>query len=506
MNTLYDFFFEETMPLLREVTIPMELSGVQLDMQLVQSTHKELVADIEAVEDSIQKALEPHLELFRNWFLDKDYPIITRTGRLSVWTKKFKTAAAAWRAGASERYMFNLQSKHHLKKLFFDTLGEKAVSYTDLGNPQVDDEFLDLMAEKYKWAADIQVYNKLKKLEGTYVTRLRDEAENSRFYPSFAMHRTISGRYAGDFQQFPRPIETFKTTSPYGHLVVKYTNVIRRFIVPSPGNKLCSADYNQLEPSIFAHCSGDPALQNIFNSGKDFYSEIAIMTEGLEGVSSDKKAPNYLGKVSKAARQRAKAYSLGIAYGMTGYKLQFEIGVSQDEAEELVQKYLGAFPKLRSFMELSKEEANYNGAVRTELGRTRHLQRASALFQKYGSRLTDSLALWKAFHETPDVYKQAKKDRKTYINLINNSINFKIQGLAASVMNRAAIGIARKLISEQLKSRIVAQVHDELVLDVPQNEIEVVGLLVKQIMETTTKLSVPLVTEPQFGTNYAECK
>jgi len=116
--------------------------------------------------------------------------------------------------------MFNLQSNHHLKKLFFETLNETSVSKTPTGQPQVNDEFMELMAEKHEWAKLLIEYNKLTKIKGTYIERLLDKADNGRFYPSFKQHGTISGRYSSDLQQVPRPLEDSQSTP----LVRKYNN------------------------------------------------------------------------------------------------------------------------------------------------------------------------------------------------------------------------------------------------------------------------------------------
>jgi len=509
---LVQFYYnEEVLPLYKDVTIPMERAGVQLDVAALQQALKEINYDMQQLETTIQHAIMPQLELFTKWFLNKDYPY-KETGRIGKMMKKkgILLEAAQMQAWAedSEGYMFNLLSKHHLKKLFFDTLGETALSRTDPsptypnGQPQVDDDFLDAMAAKYPWAADLRVYNKLTKLKGTYIERLLEESEEGRFYPSFKQHGTVSGRFSGDMQQLPRPIEE-GAAHP---LVVKYTSLIRTFILPDTGSLLCSADYEQLEPSVFAHTSGDPALHAIFNTGLDFYSEVAIRTERLAGVSSDKSATNYLGKLDKVARQKAKAYALGIAYGMTGYKLQFEIGVSQEAAEQLVQDYLNAFPELHSWMNASKDAVRYSGRVKTLTGRVRHMPEAVRLHSMYGTRLLDSLQLWKDFNTNPAAYARAKEDRKRMINMLNNSINFKVQGLAASIVNRSCIKLARELKQAGLKSNIRLTVHDEIVLNVPLEEKEIVFTLTQNVMQNIMKLDVPLRTVPQFGNNFKECK
>lgn len=504
---LHDFFYQdEVMPLYKTVTISMEEAGVRVDVPGLQKAKAELEADLKKLNNTIQSAIAPYLDIFTDWFLNKDYPF-KATGHVGKHMKKNggslrEAQLHVWQAHSNGEPMFNLLSKYHLKKLFFDTLDEEPLSRTPTGQPQVDEDFLAAMAPKYEWCALLIDYNKLTKLNGTYISRLLEEAEDGRFYPSFQQHRTVSGRYAGDMQQLPRPLEEGQASE----LVRKYNNLIRSFILPSEGHVLCSSDYEQLEPSIFAHVSGDANLQRIFNDGLDFYSEVAIRTENLRDVSSDKSAPNYLGRVNKSARQRAKAYALGIAYGMTGYKLQFEINTDQDTADKLVEDYLNAFPQLKEWMHASKEQAIYQGMVRTQSGRVRHLPRAVSIFRRYGPQIHDSLQLWKTYHAQAEEYAKVKADYKELKNLLNNAINFQIQGLAASIVNRAAIQLVRDFKARNMATKIVAQIHDELVFDIPINEVAECTALIQEVMQNITKLAVPLKTAPQTGNNFKECK
>ncbi len=501
---LVDFYYtDEVLPLYKEVTIPLEEVGIQVDIPKLNQALVDINQDLVELEAEIQAAIAPQLSIFTTWFLNKDYPLKTHTGKAPAWSKKHRTQLDAWKADFPSKYMFNLLSKHHLKKLFFDTLNEEPLSRTPTGQPQVDDDFLQSMVHKHEWVVSLISYNKLTKLRSSYILKLIEESEDGTFYPSFLQHRTVSGRYASDLQQLPRQVDA-SSASP---LVRKYTNLVREFIIPrTTEHKLVSADYEQLEPSIFAHTSGDSALQQIFNESTDFYSEVAIRTEGLRGYSSSRKSPNYLGKSNKAARQKAKTYALGIAYGMTGYKLQFEIGVSKPEADKLVEDYLNAFPALKEWMHASKETAKREGQVRTQTGRIRHLPNAKRLWQKYGTCIEDDLVLWNEFNKNPQAYAVAKADRKTFKNELNNAINFQVQGLAASIVNRAAIAINRKLRIANRKSRLVMQIHDELVYDVPIDEIGTVSDLIRDIMESIGTISVPLRTVPQAGNNFAQCK
>jgi DNA polymerase I-like protein with 3'-5' exonuclease and polymerase domains len=536
------FMTDEVMPLYREVTIPMELKGVPVDLELLTQTSSEITQDLERIESEIQTSLAPHLDLFNTWYLNKEYPVkltgpfIQKYAELQgVELPRTKTGAFSMTAGniaklpdcrfkqlmtdglrltdseilevqkalfadSGQKYAFNIQSKDHLKRLFFTKLKETPLSRTDKGNPQVDDEFLDLMASKYEWAAKLRTYNRLSKINGTYVTRILEEQEDGIFYPSFAQHRTVSGRYGSDFQQLPRPLEEGQADP----IIIKYNNRIRRFFVAGPGYKFVDDDYESLEPHVFAHVSGDPGLISIFERGHDFYSTIAIATEGLNDYSADKKADNYLGKKNKQARQNAKAYSLGIPYGMSGYKLAFELNIAQPEAEKLVANYLNAYPELKSWMIRSKKFAVENGFIKTEAGRLRRFPELKRLMAEHGEELLDSLALWKKYHETPSKYEHMKDLRRRCSNYLNNAMNVQIQGLASSIVNRACIAIAREL--KGTDAYIAAQIHDEIVVRCPEAMTERVCEIVQRNMETVYKLSLALKAPPSIGYNLAEAK
>jgi DNA polymerase-1 len=247
-------------------------------------------------------------------------------------------------------------------------------------------------------------------------------------------------------------------------------------------------------------------MQEIFQRGLDFYSHIAIMTERLQGVSADKKAPNYLGKVNKSKRQNAKPYALGIPYGMSGYKLKFELNIEQEEADQLVANYLAAFPDLASWMQQCHAECYTKGYVTVETGRKRRFPLAIKIYNKYGEAILNDLTLWKKYHDEPGVYTEAKKARRQFKNFLNNSVNVKIQGLAASLINRACIQTARKFRDEGLQSFICLQVHDEIVSYGPTHESLRVGQIMQEVMENNYQISVPLKAEPQSSETYGGTK
>jgi DNA polymerase-1 len=180
--------------------------------------------------------------------------------------------------------------------------------------------------------------------------------------------------------------------------------------------------------------------------------------------------------------------------------------MDKKEAQKLVDSYLNAFPNLARFMNESKKQANTVGFVRSQAGRIRRLHRAAALYRKYGPYITNALELWKEYNEDAALYKSARADRKIYQNLVNNAINFSIQSLAASAVNRASISIARELKMRQLDAKIVMSVHDEIVVHCKKEIVKEVSEIMKRIMENILPLSVPLRTEPQFGLNFRQCK
>lgn len=535
------FLYEEVMPLYKHVTIPMELKGIPLDVTGLKATYKEICEDIQALETQIQSMIKPLLGDFETWFMNKDYaPKVTgpfaqavaelcnvplpklKSGSYSFAAKHIAALPDGffkdWLEGRAylpapfkvrvqrhmhgDKPMFNLQSKHHLKKLFFEKMNLEATSFTDLGSPQVDESFLESIKEKIDFVPLLITFNKLNKIKGTYYERFLERQENGIFYQSIFQHRTVSGRQASDLQQLPRQLKPGKDVE----LVVKYTNKIRDFLIAGPSKVLIGADYESLEPHIFSHVAGDKKLQDIFNKGHDFYSTIAIDTEGLDLYSADKNAENYLGKLNPEIRQNSKEYALGIPYGLGGFKLQFTLKIPLKDAERLVKNYLNAYPALHSWMKTTAMQAYTTGKVRTETGRLRRFPRAIEIYKKYGANILDDLELWKAYNETPDFYRQAKRDRREFKNYINNANNFQIQGLAASIVSQASIAISKEFKKRNLDAYITMLVHDEIVALCSEQDSGLVSNIMKETMENIYKLSVKLKTEPKVGRKYSDTK
>ena len=554
-QNLWEFFIkEEVMPLYTTCTIPMELLGIKLDVPKLEQSYKELNTDLETLENSIQSQIAPLLPEFHDWYINKNHAfklsgeakqilaeLIAPQGWPKTKTGTFSFSKAdverAIKKGAIEKdseleqygvsllkhvpqelqrkvslellkregikHTFNLSSKDHLKRLFFNKLQETALSFTPKGAPQVNDEFLELMATKYPWAAELQDYNKLVKIRGTYFERFLNEHEDGSFYPQFFQHRTTSGRYAGDMQQLPRKKSEEEIPNP---IVRKYNNVIRDLIISGNGHKLVDADYSSLEVVVFADDAADEALLDIIRKDLDFYSQIAIQVWNLREYSADKNASNFLKKHKPELRQAAKAFALGIRYGLGSYKLSKDLNIPQDEAEKIVVGYLSSFPQLAKRMNELTKQAKTEGLVKSKAGRVCHLNELKALVAEHGEVLFNGLELWKKFNNSPSYYNYMKMCARKANNFVNKALNHPIQSMAASIVSRASIALARAFKAANMQAYIALSIHDELCVRCPDAEVEQVKLLMQYHMENTTKLLVPLQAEPVEGTRYGDIK
>jgi DNA polymerase-1 len=496
---LRELFDDEIMPLYTTVIIPMQARGVMVDVPKMQKALAEITVDVEKFKAELMAEITPVTESFYNWYYDKRYPLKSR-GLVYNKMKLGLSLRDAQRAVATDKgdEGFNIQSRHHLADLFFKIYKMEPLSRTEKGAPQVNEDFLDHAAKTLPWVNNLIIFNKLMKIKSTYYERILEEQEGGVFYPDYFLHRTTSGRMSGDQQQLPRPVES-------GHpLLLKYTNQIREFFISRPGMIFADTDYNSLEPRCFASNAGDESLFNIFRNGMDFYSTVAIMVEGYAEASADKSAPNYLGKINKEARQKAKSYSLGIAYGLDDYKLHKDLNISQNDAKRLVRQYMAAFPKLAATMQHNRETLLSMGQVETRFGRVRRQPEVPGLYTKHGPAILNALELWKKYNETPAIYKRAKEDYRTVRHALNNSLNFPVQGMAAHILNRAVIKMARIFKEQNLDAHIIACIHDQVIVELKQGLESVVGTIIQDCMENTTKIESGLEAIPAFGHNFRE--
>ena len=244
--------------------------------------------------------------------------------------------------------------------------------------------------------------------------------------------------------------------------------------------------------------SNEEKIRDIFKTGKDLYSQVAIDVNKLDKeFSADKKAPNFLKKHRPELRQLWKVPTLGIVYGMGESRLVEAIGCSYNEARKIINGYLATYPNLKKYMLTCEWEAKKYGVVRTEFGRVRHLKHVQGWYLLYDDRILD--------------YKWASerglvKERLEFKNGLNNAKNFKIQGLAASIVNRAAIALTKAFKAASIDGWIINQVHDELVCMVKEEQVDLAKNVMKDCMENTVKISVPLQAEPVDAYTWDEAK
>ena len=586
---LEKFFFEdEVMPIYREVTVPMEAYGVDLDMDLLNKIHDDIVEDQKKNKEIVMKSLLAIPEV-KEWVVNtamENYPmshkgnwaqnLVSRyslplpksgkTGKYSL-TQKYieeledssikqflltgdiehidkveaaRISMAMWKESNDGDYI-NIQSKKHLGEIVFKYMGiepKVAGANTKSGRAKFDMNMVIALAKDYPWAENLRIYNKLLKIKSTYVDRFRDRHEDGRYYFYFKQNGTVSGRYGSDAQQLPKPLEEGEDAP----VIMKYVNIVRAFLVAGKGRKVIDADYESLEPHCFASVTGDKNLQEIFNKGWDFYSTVAIRTEKLNedkvkypnGVSADKKADNYLKKIDPVKRNQAKAYSLGIAYGMEAYALSMSLFSNpnnardagkrnQKEAQALVDGYLNGFPQLKEWRERSREEVKAYGKITNYVGRVRHLPKVKKLYENFDNRLMDWRFRKQLETQVPPKYVRKNKvgngeivktisprDQVTqayrdFRNGLNNCLNFQLQSLAAAVVNRAALKINLKAKELGIDARCQAQVHDQLIINCDEKDVDMFAPIVQHIMETTTVLpGVTLKAPPEISDNWRD--
>lgn len=549
---LEDFFFkEEVMPIYKEVTIPMEEYGVDLDMELINQTYNDIVKDIEknkkVVMDSLLKLPE-----VKKWIVDtatKQHPpknkgmwaqnLVQRfsltlpksekTGKYSLTAKNIskledspakqflqtgdstlleeieiaRISTNIWKERNDGDYL-NVQSKKHLGEIVFDYMGIEPLTTTKKGAPRFDMSMVEHLAKTYTWANNLKIYNKLIKIKTTYLERFINNNEQGRYYPYFKQHGTVSGRYGSDLQQLPKPKEEEEDSA----IIVKYTNLVRAFFIAGKHRKFIDADYTSLEPHCFASVTGDEALCNIFNNEHDFYSTVAIKTEKLDqdkqtypnGVSADSKSKVFLKKIDPVKRQTAKSYSLGVAYGMSPYALGKTLDIPTKDAEKLVDGYLNGFPKLKKWREDSRSFVKKHGYITNYVGRVRHLPTVKKIYDKFGDNILD----WRFRKNLQQRYNENEVNKVylEYRNGLNGVLNYQLQSLAASVVNRAALAINRKAKQLEYDAVVVAQIHDQLVINIREDQAEEFAPIVQSIMENNLKLpGVTLKAPPEIADN-----
>jgi len=348
---------------------------------------------------------------------------------------------------------FNIGSPKQLGEVLFENLGLPKGKKTKTGW-STDVEVLNKLAEDHEIAAKILDYRSLMKLKGTYTDALPKliHPETGRIHTSFNQAVTATGRLSSSDPNLQNiPIRTEEGRR------------IREGFIPSDGCVLLSADYSQVELRILAHMADEPALKEAFARGEDIHRSTASEVLGL-----------FPEMVTDEQRRAAKAINFGVVYGISAFGLAKQLGINRREAQQFIDTYFERYPGIRTFMDACIAEAREKMYVTTLLGRRcaiPEINSKNGAVRGYAER---------------------------------NAINYPVQGSAADIIKVAMVKIAARLAEEGLQARMLLQVHDELVFDVPQAELEKVSALVKSEMQGAVDLSVPLLVEVGSGHNWRE--
>ncbi len=348
---------------------------------------------------------------------------------------------------------FNINSTKQLQEILFKERKLQPVKKTKTGF-STDSGVLEILSKEDIVPEMILRYRTMMKLKSTYVDALPEfiNPETGRIHTSFIQTGTATGRLASrdpNLQNIPVKSEEGRR--------------IREAFIAEEGHLLLSADYSQIELVVLAHLSDDPALKKSFMSGNDVHSETGalIFDKPLEQVTKDD-------------RRIAKTINFGVMYGMSSFRLGRDLGIPRAKAEEFITSYYRKYGMIRIFMDKVIEEAEKSGKVTTLLGRERYI---------------------------PAINSRNKTEKSSAERM---AVNTPIQGSAADIVKLAMIRLAGRLKKEKLESRMILQVHDELIFEVPENELSVMKKLVKEEMESAFTLSIPLRTSIETGRSWGD--
>ncbi|WEV44223.1 DNA polymerase I [Lactobacillus sp. ESL0684] len=351
---------------------------------------------------------------------------------------------------------FNINSPKQLGHILFEKLGLPPVKKTKTGySTSVD--VLNQLQDQSPIIPEILSYRQLAKIQSTYVKGLLDVIQkDGRVHTRYLQTLTATGRLSSvdpNLQNIPTRTEEGKQ--------------IRKAFVPSePDGYIFSCDYSQIELRVLAQVSGDEHMQEAFKTGYDIHSHTAMKIFHLESPD----------EVTPLMRRRAKAVNFGIVYGISDYGLSKNLNISRKQAKEFIDNYFEQYPQIKNYMDEAVKVAREKGYAETIMHRRRYL---------------------------PDIH---AKNFNVRSFAERTAINSPIQGSAADIIKIAMMNMQAKLTELGLKTKMVVQVHDELIFDVPKEELETIKKLVPEVMQSAVKLDIPLVADSGWGHNWYDAK
>ena len=348
---------------------------------------------------------------------------------------------------------FNINSTLQLREVLFDHLGLPVIKKTPKGAPSTDASVLEKLREEHPIVDDLLTYRELEKLRSTYVDALlRLVDEDGRVRGRFNQTGAATGRLS---QEQPN-LQNIPVRTAEGR-------AIRAAFAADPDNVLLVADYSQIELRILAHLSGDPGLVEAFNEDIDIHTATAARVNHIDPET-----------VTPDQRRKAKMINFGLLYGMEAYGLAQRLDISREEAQDHIDEYFAQFPDVQAFLQGVVEQATADGYTTTLLGRRRYL---------------------------PELASSRFRDRQAGERM---ALNAPIQGAAADIIKKAMIDLDAELAGRS--AQMLLQIHDELVIELPEEEVDDVAELTRSTMERIVDLDVPLKVEVASGRTLAECK
>ena len=368
-------------------------------------------------------------------------------------TKKIETITKIIYEMAGEE--FNINSPKQLGEILFEKMKLPVIKKTKSGY-STDVDVLEKLKKEDPIIEQILEYRQLNKLNSTYIEGLKPyiNSKTKRIHSFFHQTITATGRISStepNLQNIPTRFELGKR--------------IRKAFKPEEGKVYIDADYSQIELRVLAAISEDNHMIEAFIEGQDIHKQAA---------SKVFKTP--IDEVTKEQRSNAKAVNFGIVYGISDFGLAGQLGISRKKAKQYIEEYLEQYSGIKKFMDNITEEAKEQGYVETLFHRRRYIPELKSnnyMVRQFGARV---------------------------------AMNTPIQGTAADIMKIAMIKVYNEIKNKKLKSKIVLQVHDEMMIEVPKEEIEEVKQILKKSMETATKLKVPLIADISVANNWYDCK
>ncbi|WP_336690138.1 MULTISPECIES: DNA polymerase I [unclassified Chryseobacterium] len=350
---------------------------------------------------------------------------------------------------------FNMNSPKQLGEILFEKMQlDPKAKKTKTGQYATSEDVLQKLSSKHEIIKHILEYRTYQKLKSTYVDALPSQIEKSdnRVHTNFSQTTAATGRLASVNPNLQNiPIRTLRGQQ------------IRGAFVSAEGKKIISADYSQIELRLIAEISGEDNMIKAFQNGEDIHASTAAKLFNIP-----------LEEVSKTQRSQAKTVNFGIIYGQGAFALAEQTGLSRTEAKQMIEAYFETYPKLKEYMAEQVRKAREVGYVETLLGRKRHLKDINS----------------------NNFVVRGHAER--------NAVNAPVQGSAADVVKMAMIKIQKELEKEKLQTKMLLQVHDELIFEAPINEVEVAKNIIKMEMENAVETQVPLLVEVGVGNNWLE--